>query len=564
MAAGSDITLVTNPTSNLAGQAAAVEQPVAPIVVTTTDSAAALPCEAQCVPANPGRKRERASDLPVGDCKPESADEDKPADADLTALALAASLPTTIPPPPFEAKPSEPLVPSSPSVAAAARTSGRLDAIPADAQISVFAAPLPPSTVDVSPSGAAPTEAGIPVGSSPADVEAPVSSTSAESAVMSALNAQGASASNDIPVALSGAPRIDPSSSTSTAPIDVAMDALPADPTPRNTQRLDAAKLAQRISALSGDAQDLAASVTRLAAAPAHRPEDAARGGVSTPATSGAAAGMVGSPMPASTAPAAGLEPAASSEAAAAAAPVPVAPEQGLAPAPPNGALSAQLASNAAAAARPVPSLTSNGNSAAPDTPSAAAVAAFTRAMARASAPDAVPASPTSAASRADHVPSLPVTSIAALGMNDATHAAAAVDPPTGSATLSTVDDQALGQQIVQGIRLQWQGGVGQATIQLQPEHLGSVTVSLKVEGQSVSADIQAETSTAQHWISTHETELRSGLERHGLTLQRFVVSHDESQQQRRFAEQQPRRRQEQPRPARRPTGPLPTFQIAA
>src|SRR5262249_51716032 len=126
------------------------------------------------------------------------------------------------------------------------------------------------------------------------------------------------------------------------------------------------------------------------------------------------------------------------------------------------------------------------------------------------------------------------VTSIGSIVLNDSTQAPlVAAQSVLRSASAEPVDDEALGRQIVQAIRLQWQGGVGEARVQLKPEHLGTLTVSLKVEGGAVSADIHAETQAAQQWISAHETDLRSGLERQGMTLERFNVHPDAEQQQR-------------------------------
>jgi flagellar hook-length control protein FliK len=124
---------------------------------------------------------------------------------------------------------------------------------------------------------------------------------------------------------------------------------------------------------------------------------------------------------------------------------------------------------------------------------------------------------------------------------------AANVIAPAASTFEAGIDDGGLERQIVQAIRLQWQAGVGEATIKLQPEHLGSLTISLKVDGAAVAASVRAESPAAQQWIAAHETDLRSSLERHGLTLERFVVSQD-SERQQRFA-----RPQRQPIPPNRP-----------
>jgi flagellar hook-length control protein FliK len=122
------------------------------------------------------------------------------------------------------------------------------------------------------------------------------------------------------------------------------------------------------------------------------------------------------------------------------------------------------------------------------------------------------------------------------------------------------IDDHALEAHVVQAIKMQWQTGVGEATIKLRPEHLGEMTVSLRVEGGSVSADLRVETEAARSWISGHEDNLRSALERQGLTLDRIVVSQEDAAPDRR---QQPERRRQQPRP-RRQNAAAPGFEILA
>jgi flagellar hook-length control protein FliK len=122
-------------------------------------------------------------------------------------------------------------------------------------------------------------------------------------------------------------------------------------------------------------------------------------------------------------------------------------------------------------------------------------------------------------------------------------------------------DEGALEHQIVRAIRLQWQGGIGQATIRLQPEHLGSLVVSLRVDGGVVSASVRAETPAVEQWISANERDLRSGLERQGLTLDRLVVNPD-GHERRHSARDE--RRSPGPRARGRRGGSMPTFEVAA
>ena len=179
------------------------------------------------------------------------------------------------------------------------------------------------------------------------------------------------------------------------------------------------------------------------------------------------------------------------------------------------------------------------------DVASPTMLAAFTRALALASGsessqmPLGVP--------RNERGPLRPVASVVPIPLNAPPSDSLGADRLTPAAPIfaaARIDDGGLERQIVQAIRMQWRGGLGEATIKLQPAHLGSLIVSLKVGSGAVSATVQAETPMAQQWIAAHESDLRSALERHGLTLERLVVSQD-SERQRRFA-----------RPQRPPTPP--------
>lgn len=116
-----------------------------------------------------------------------------------------------------------------------------------------------------------------------------------------------------------------------------------------------------------------------------------------------------------------------------------------------------------------------------------------------------------------------------------AASAVAALDPP--------IDDRHVADQLVQAIRVQLRGGVSDATVRLKPEHLGDVTISLRVEGSTVSATVQAEVAAVRHWIEANESTLRENLSRAGLDLGQLVVRPDE-----RGAQQNPPRGNEQRR----------------
>jgi flagellar hook-length control protein FliK len=81
--------------------------------------------------------------------------------------------------------------------------------------------------------------------------------------------------------------------------------------------------------------------------------------------------------------------------------------------------------------------------------------------------------------------------------------------------------------QVIRAITLQWRQGVGEARIQLQPEHLGHVTVNLRVEGGTVTATLRAETQAVSDQIQAQQHQLRTALEQQGLTLGRLLVRVD-------------------------------------
>jgi flagellar hook-length control protein FliK len=83
-------------------------------------------------------------------------------------------------------------------------------------------------------------------------------------------------------------------------------------------------------------------------------------------------------------------------------------------------------------------------------------------------------------------------------------------------------------QSIVRTVRLFTAGdGLSEARLQLEPDHLGPVGLTVRVEQGSVSAHFRAETPAAQRWIETHQQELRAGLREQGLEVKDVVVTTD-------------------------------------
>ena len=94
--------------------------------------------------------------------------------------------------------------------------------------------------------------------------------------------------------------------------------------------------------------------------------------------------------------------------------------------------------------------------------------------------------------------------------------------------------------QVVRAISLAWKAGQGEARIRLQPEHLGELVVTLRVEQGVVVAIVKAENAEARERIQANEALLREGLAQQGLDLDSLVVTAD------------PDRRREQPQTSQR------------
>ena len=90
--------------------------------------------------------------------------------------------------------------------------------------------------------------------------------------------------------------------------------------------------------------------------------------------------------------------------------------------------------------------------------------------------------------------------------------------------------EEAVLPQIVQSIRLQAVQGTTEARVQLKPEHLGALNITLKVVQNQVTATIQADVAAVRQWIESHEASLRQALSEQGLELAKLVVHQDGQQ----------------------------------
>jgi len=90
-----------------------------------------------------------------------------------------------------------------------------------------------------------------------------------------------------------------------------------------------------------------------------------------------------------------------------------------------------------------------------------------------------------------------------------------------------TADGEPLARAIVRSLQVQWRRDGGEARIKLQPEFLGDLTVSLRVQGSSVTAVLVADSPAVRAWIEAHQADLRRALQVAGLSLDRLDVDAD-------------------------------------
>jgi flagellar hook-length control protein FliK len=100
-----------------------------------------------------------------------------------------------------------------------------------------------------------------------------------------------------------------------------------------------------------------------------------------------------------------------------------------------------------------------------------------------------------------------------------------------------------VGPQVVRGLQVQIAAGGGDMTLTLNPEHLGTVTIEVKVDQQRVVATLTSDTPAVRGWMAAHEQDLKSGLADVGLSLDELVVREDDRRQGDPREQAQPERR---------------------
>ena len=109
----------------------------------------------------------------------------------------------------------------------------------------------------------------------------------------------------------------------------------------------------------------------------------------------------------------------------------------------------------------------------------------------------------------------------------------------------------------MQAIRLQVTRNGGEATIRLEPKHLGELSITVRVDQGQVNARLQAESPVVREYLQSHQNLLRESLADQQLTLGKFEVaeppaesrsSERRSPEERAYAgDRQQRRRQPSP-----------------
>ena len=144
-----------------------------------------------------------------------------------------------------------------------------------------------------------------------------------------------------------------------------------------------------------------------------------------------------------------------------------------------------------------------------------------------------------------------------ARALEPAAHEATASLPPSFSSShLSTV-----GPQIVKGLQMQVTAGGGDMRLTLSPEHLGTVSIDVRVVHDRVTATLIADSPAVRQWISTHQDDLRQRLDAAGLTLDDLVVKEDGRREEQ---EPQGERQTPQKRQTPRGAGTPPVFEVVA
>src|SRR5262245_56207258 len=120
--------------------------------------------------------------------------------------------------------------------------------------------------------------------------------------------------------------------------------------------------------------------------------------------------------------------------------------------------------------------------------------------------------------------PTMRVTSTVGSSMDSSVASSA---PASAPSVVAVPEEAGVVSSIVQTLRLQMRDGVGTAVVHLEPEYLGAVSISLRVENGVVTATMQAENPQVRGWMEANASMLRDSLASQGLTLDQLIVTDD-------------------------------------
>lgn len=118
-----------------------------------------------------------------------------------------------------------------------------------------------------------------------------------------------------------------------------------------------------------------------------------------------------------------------------------------------------------------------------------------------------------------------PGASISALPIAHETTPIAAAPAQRELLPYATVDPNAVIEQVVKGIVVQSSSGSSQIRLRLQPEHLGEVALQLTVTGNSISANVVAQSASVRDALLSNQSQLMRSLAESGLSLGSFSVN---------------------------------------
>ncbi len=96
----------------------------------------------------------------------------------------------------------------------------------------------------------------------------------------------------------------------------------------------------------------------------------------------------------------------------------------------------------------------------------------------------------------------------------------------SSSAYGSSVDPSAIVEQVIRSMAMRTQSdGTSEVRMRLVPEHLGGITLSLKVDGSNVSATAVAQNADVRNALVAHQQQLARSLADSGLKLTSFSVN---------------------------------------